>query len=821
MKLRLTLLIIVLLLMSKLDCTLLEVNLDGTADYTSIQTAINSANDNDVILVHPGHYIERLNTNGKDLTLQSLYALEPLQEYIDSTIVDGNRQVCLRIENGEDVTINGFTFSNNYDDLNVVDTNQVITPGGGIRLFDAGYVEIKNTKAIKNISLGGGGISACGQNTSVYFENVEISNNRGIEGGGMILSSGVQVECNNLRVFNNFGLYGMDIFIGNYNDYQGTQIELSLGSALINEIDNYYVLDAGNSSPPYEAGIGNVTISVQEAYFPEIDQDLYVSPLGSNDNSGLSPSEPLQTLVRAMQMIKSNPDNPNTVHVAPGTYSWSQNNQRFPFSLKSNTKLLGAGIDQTIIEGENGLVNIGGKFMENTEFGGMTFQNSSGYSYAPVWSHAIGFNYFHDLKYDRTTHINTTGFALGGPEADFLLENIIIQNNNSHTYSDLDALDFSAGTYTLNNIIIRNNKMFHGDNYELGIYAVNSNLDIRNLIITDCQGEDATLLNYYINQELYSDCTFEMHNALIFDNNVFTGPGTIRPVGIKNIFNEDFSILISSSTIANNYGNREFAGAAGRAKIYNSIFYNPECLFDGEINLSNRIKVDNQWVPMDSHLYNNLFYCESPFYWNEDYVEQGDNLFSTNPHFLGEYVDSLTVSDVDYYRLSDNSPCIDAGYTDTSFLASTDLAGNARVWGNAVDIGAFEYNSEPVHNEDNEVSSIIKPQILVYPNPVSRSKSKGSGMSNIEFVLPKRIKEKPVLTIYNLKGQKVKRISIENSYQDMQRHAGLKTNYADGQLYSTNWNLRNENNKQVASGLYFIQVKAGGYSASSKIMVLK
>jgi hypothetical protein len=573
MKLRLTLLIIVLLLMSKLDCTLIEVNLDGTADYTSIQSAINSANDNDVILVHPGHYIERLNTNGKDLTLQSLYALEPLQEYIDSTIIDGNRQVCLRIENGEDVTVNGFTFSNNYDDLNVVDTNQIDTAGGGIRIYEAGNIELKNMKAIKNISIGGSGIVVYGANTSVYFENVEVTQNRGVAGGGLMISSGAQIECNDLRVFNNFAIYAMDIFIGNYNDYQGTHIELSLGSALINEIDNYYVLDGGNSSPPYEPGIGNVTISVQEAFFPEIDQDVYVSPEGSNSNSGLSATEPLQTLVRAMQMIKSNPDNPNTVHVAPGTYSWSQNNQRFPFSLKSNTKLLGAGIDQTIIEGENGLVNIGGKFMENTEFGGMTFQNSSGYSYAPVWSHAIGFNYFHDLKYDRTTHINTTGFALGGPEADFLLENIIIQNNNSHTYSDLNALDFSAGTYTLNNIIIRNNKMFHGDNYELGIYAVNSNLDIRNLIITDCQGEDATLLNYYINQELYSDCTFEMHNALIFDNNVFTGPGTIRPVGIKNIFNEDFSILISNSTIANNYGNREFAGTVGNAKIYNSVFY--------------------------------------------------------------------------------------------------------------------------------------------------------------------------------------------------------------------------------------------------------
>ena len=94
-------------------------------------------------------------------------------------------------------------------------------------------------------------------------------------------------------------------------------------------------------------------------------------------------------------------------------------------------------------------------------------------------------------------------------------------------------------------------------------------------------------------------------------------------------------------------------------------------------------------------------------------------------------------------------------------------------------------------------------------------------MTNIEFVLPKDIKDKPFITIYNLKGQKVKRISLENSYQDMQRHAGLKTNYADGQLYSTNWNLLNENNKQVASGLYIVRVKAGNYSASGKLMILK
>jgi len=52
--------------------------------------------------------------------LASLYINEPLQTYIDSTIIDGNYiGSCIIIENGETAEVNGFTLVNNEEGLNI------------------------------------------------------------------------------------------------------------------------------------------------------------------------------------------------------------------------------------------------------------------------------------------------------------------------------------------------------------------------------------------------------------------------------------------------------------------------------------------------------------------------------------------------------------------------------------------------------------------------------------------------------------------------------------------------------------------------------
>jgi flagellar hook assembly protein FlgD len=84
-----------------------------------------------------------------------------------------------------------------------------------------------------------------------------------------------------------------------------------------------------------------------------------------------------------------------------------------------------------------------------------------------------------------------------------------------------------------------------------------------------------------------------------------------------------------------------------------------------------------------------------------------------------------------------------------------------------------------------------------YPNPFNP-------VTNISF----SIKEASQVTIdiYNLKGEKVN--TLVNEY--------LEPNY-----YNVEWNGRDENNRSVASGVYFYKMKAGRYTSTKKMILMK
>ena len=62
------------------------------------------------------------------------------------------------------------------------------------------------------------------------------------------------------------------------------------------------------------------------------------------------------------------------------------------------------------------------------------------------------------------------------------------------------------------------------------------------------------------------------------------------------------------------------------------------------------------------------------------------------------------------------------------------------------------------------------------------------------------------LTIYNLKGQKVR--SLVNELQPKGNH-------------QVAWNGRDDNNKSVASGVFFYRMKSGKFSSTKKMILLK
>lgn len=88
-------------------------------------------------------------------------------------------------------------------------------------------------------------------------------------------------------------------------------------------------------------------------------------------------------------------------------------------------------------------------------------------------------------------------------------------------------------------------------------------------------------------------------------------------------------------------------------------------------------------------------------------------------------------------------------------------------------------------------------EITNYPNPFNPS-------TNFNYTLPES--SKVTIEIFNILGQKVK--TVVDEYQAL----GQKT---------AKWNGITENGSPAASGIYFYKIKAGKYSASKKMVLLK
>jgi hypothetical protein len=119
-----------------------------------------------------------------------------------------------------------------------------------------------------------------------------------------------------------------------------------------------------------------------------------------------------------------------------------------------------------------------------------------------------------------------------------------------------------------------------------------------------------------------------------------------------------------------------------------------------------------------------------------------DNIMSANPLFLGTVDSSLGLNQPEYYQLSALSPCIDSGTPDTEGLnlPPMDLAGNHRIANGRIDMGCYEYGSEPYTSNSDPV--LPRPpggiNLSIYPNPILMSGGRNSA-AFIEFSTPKHL----------------------------------------------------------------------------------
>lgn len=193
-----------LLLTIPCSAATIVVDPNGSADYATIQAAINASWDGDTVIVRPGTYSEQIRFMGRRITLTSI---DPDDENIvNSTIITGESWTAVKIDFGEDLNsvITGFTITGSYG-INCVSSAPTIS---------------------KNIIISGNAILGCNGNITgnsisgndcIAYSNGNISGN--LIDAGYIGIHNCSGDSNNNIIVGDNDAYGFWGFNGNiYNN---------------------------------------------------------------------------------------------------------------------------------------------------------------------------------------------------------------------------------------------------------------------------------------------------------------------------------------------------------------------------------------------------------------------------------------------------------------------------------------------------------------------------------------------------------------------------------------------------------------------------
>ncbi len=741
-----------------------HIKQDGTGNFTTIQEGINASADTDTVLVYPGAYYENLDMTGKNITLASLELITGNPQYIDSTIIDGQRlESCVLIHYAENVIIRGFTIQNGYG------TWLTGNDGGGIQ---AVYVEnglVKNCHVQRNIGSKGGAFYTA--LSSLNFSGLLIAENSASLGGGAYFDNqtNISFDPDNLcDIYNNNAGKGSDLF-ANY----AVTVQVVVDTFTVFNPDKYfaeYDMDA------------SYTFDIQHNWMELVSTDLYVSPNGDDTHSGLSPSEPLKNISWAVRKIQPDSLNPLTIHVAAGTYSYAENQQIYPIGSKPYLTIIGEDMQTTILNNDYApTIYYSFNLSGDVKFSNFTLNNSLDHILSSfIYLREIDFMELRNIKIDGNENFR---WNIGGEfvEADY--DNIIITNNVGISYS---GFNFGLHKGIMKNSVIMNNSlvdepMYNGASSAMSL-ACYDHFQIENTIISGNTTTDESCQTIAIGNLSGYDGYIVFDNCLISDN--------ISAKDYMMNVSADEGTFLNNVTFANNFSSFSTLRAANDLTMRNCIMQDDT---DYEINLFNT--TTDFVLDVDNCNIKNGFdgiYNEN----NANVINWGDNNISDYPVFdsLGTYP----------YALLFDSPCIDTGTPDTTglFLPPWDLLYNQRVWdgdnnGTAIiDIGCYEFGADTVGVYYNELP-VTHYELRNFPNPF-----------NPETMIKFSILEdsKTSLSVYNIKGQLVRTLIDE----DLEKGK-----------HNVIWFGKDNNDKSVSSGVYFYKLKVHKIEAVKKCLLLK
>lgn len=701
----------------------LRVSLDGTQQYESIMEAVNDATDGDVVLVYPSTYYGNISFNGKDITIASLYLKSGDDNYIKTTILDAqNYGSCVSIKNDEEnARLCGFTIQRGRG------TNPApLFDGGGVYIRNA-VADINNCVIQDNHSSSGGGMFIYGSDVNLSG-NIIRNNTVILSGGGILTTHSSNVVFDSVKrnsIYFNYAPVGPEMC----TTYTDSISVIYLDTCTVVDPNHYYI----SSLNLYSHELHNRVFDVLNGKINHIGHDLYVNPQGNNNNSGLSANEPLKTITRALNMIRSDSLMNYTIYLSHGTYSTHGTSEILPLRLKSYVPIIGSPNMQSIIDCEDTLLfadlSLGEEMIRMKN---IKIQNSYGFNFIPQHTlrlTAVDIVKLDSLEFSDCNVYWATGIYTGGSDT------VLISNCNIHDSQGVDDLRvFNSNTKLETYYEINSCRIYNNTNNDID--EIHEPLVIHGY--KDINNPNGKIRGSIVNCEI--------------TNNVSNWAGS-EPLTFGIGAGQNSYTSIINSTVAYNSTLDNVSGAIAKAgggvvEIYNSIIFgnNPYQLSLGALT-------DDYYDSL--FLYHNIIQDEQAgihIMDSKDYLYYDEKTnFSADPVFLNMW---------DFpYQISDGSPCIDAGTLDSLpdyiTLPEVDLAGNPRIVGDKIDIGSYEWNNTIVGFQ--KFISKENKWLYAYPNPFVFS-------TKINFNL-KDISDGSFLNIYNSLGELV--MSFDLSKQDL------------------------------------------------------
>ena len=603
--------------------------------------------------------------------------------------------------------------------------------------------------------------------------------------------------------------------------------------AVIDGITDGFTGDAPDQGA-YEHGgemwIPGVTWNVTEVFGDDFNPPAtmnsgpiwHVSNTGSNNNDG-SLENPLSTIQFAYDRADTN----DTILVHPGVYygpNWFYGKNIVLASLYLTTGDTNY-IQSTIIDGDSSHCNMAiiGAIDSTSRITGFTIQNGIGCVYgqgAGIYIESSNPRLDHLIIKNNYGNSNGGGICING-ESSPVLDFIIIENNSS---------EYGAGIYSsfstpiITNCTIKNNHALIG----AGCFFDMSTPILNYVSITDNhadnQGGGIYCVNYSFPQFNHTTTT---NNVAGIGGGIFS-TGNSQPVFLNSILwnNHPDGIISHSDSLYASYSNIQNDWPGNYNINQNPLFCAPEngnyslaenspCIGTGENDgdmgsLGVGCEII-QFPPSDFALLspeNNLELILNDeningsleILWERSIDDNNDSLVYTLT-FSSENIDIDTIEIIDTllqfphanfinaFILNSSQECTllwDITVTD-QFDTLSSSNGPFTLFINAVEILKTSNNAIPEHFQLYQN----------YPNPFNP-------MTTIRYDLPSELTVKA--TIFDIRGKQV--LLLAENIQS----PGI--NYIQ-------WNGRDSYGNQVGSGIYFIEINAGQYTAIKKIMFLK